>query len=222
MLGIEVGAGVLVLAWLLRPDPGTRLSSTRAARLVGRFALMPPLIQGVGILALPGLLTGVAGLAATRPRIAKLASEVSVDRNPWSILIAAVGLSVGARLLQSWRRAAERQPDETASGLDAVLLAGGSVRRARAVAALRPWRWIGAFALGLVLAATNFVPSLLFTPWMDGTTIAPGMLILADGPDDGRRQAAALACCLIAGGLIGLLAARLAPAPPPEWNPDPP
>ena len=51
MLGLEVGLGVLILAWLLRPDPGRRHTPTIGSRLVGRFALMPPLVQGVGLLA---------------------------------------------------------------------------------------------------------------------------------------------------------------------------
>ena len=51
LLGLEVGLGVLILAWLLRPDPGRRHTPTIGSRLVGRFALMPPLVQGVGLLA---------------------------------------------------------------------------------------------------------------------------------------------------------------------------
>jgi hypothetical protein len=132
-----------------------------------------------------------------------------------------VGLSIGLRLLQNWQRAAERRPDETRAGLDAALLVGSSVLRARAVAALRPSRWIGGTLLAVALAAVNLTPALLFTPWMDGRTAAPAMLVLADAPDDARLQATALAFYLIAGNLAGLCAARFAPAPPPDWDPDP-
>jgi iron(III) transport system permease protein len=229
LLGIEVGAGVLCLAWLLRPDPGERHPSTLASRIIGRFAQMPPLVQGVGLLALPRLLEAALlrlearpGLAAPVARISGLARAWSVDRNPWEMLVAAVGVSVGVRLLQNWRRVAGRQPDETRSGLDAARLVGSSSWRTRAVASLRPRRWIGAISLAFVLAATNLAPALLFAPWMDGRTLAPAMIALADGPDDLRLQAAALAVCLIAGNLAGLVAARLAPSPPPEWDPDPP
>jgi hypothetical protein len=229
MLGLEVGAGVLILAWLLRPDPGTRLTPMLGSRLVGRFALMPPLVQGVGLLALlvqaaqmvrtikvmPGLPGGLAALADLGP-------ELAVQRNPWPILVAAVGLSVGLRLLRSWQRAAERRPEESRSGLEAALVAGPSRRRARALAALRPARWVGGLLLGLFLAAVNLAPALLFTPWMDGRSVAPAILVLADAPDGARVQAAALACCAIAGSLAALGAARLASAPPPEWDPDPP
>ena len=133
------------------------------------------------------------GLTGPAARIADLAPELAVERNPWPILTAAVGLSVGSRLLQSWRRAAERRPEESRSGLDAALLAGSSLARARAVAALRPARWIGGFVLAAALAAVNLAPALLFTPWMDGRTVAPAMLALADLRDDARLQAAALA-----------------------------
>jgi hypothetical protein len=47
------------------------------------------------------------------------------------------------------------------------------------------------------------------------------MLVLADGPGDARLQAAALACCLIAGNLAALCAATVASGPPPEWDPEP-
>jgi ABC-type Fe3+ transport system permease subunit len=228
LLGLEVGLGVLILAWLLRPDPGERLAPSFAARLVGRFALMPPLVQGVGLLALPGLASLAAvsmhelpGLEGTAAVIANLARELEVERNPWAILSAAVGLSIALRLLQSWRRVAERRPDETQAGLDAALLLGASVMRARAVAALRPGRWIGGTLLAVALASINLTPALLFTPWMDGRTIAPAMLVLADGPQDARLQATALAFFVIAGNLAGLCAGRFAPAPPPEWDPDP-
>jgi ABC-type Fe3+ transport system permease subunit len=229
LLSIEVGAGVLVLAWLLRPDPGVRHASTATARFVGRFALMPPLIQSAGVLAIPGLLDAAAfwlmsfsGLRTPAARVAGVARELAVERNPWAILVAAVGLSVGARLLQNWRRTAERRPDETRPGLDAAILAGASPVRARAVAALRPGGWFGCFLLAFILAAINVAPALLFSPWMDGRPIAPAMLGLAKGPDPARVQAALLAFGVIAGNIAGLLTARLASAPPPEWDPDPP
>ena len=71
---------------------------------------MPPLVQGVGILALPGLLASLAaaamqhlpGLSTPLARVADLAHELTLERNPWGILSAAVALSVGARLLQAF------------------------------------------------------------------------------------------------------------------------
>ena len=229
ILGVEVGLGTLILAWLLQPDAGTRLVRTFGSRLAGRFALMPPMLLGVGLLAILSLgaqaarsMKGLSGFARPFARIEGLAPELAVSRNPWPILTAAVGLSVGLRLLQSWRRAAERRPDSLRSGLAAALQAGATSSRARSVAALKPGRWIGGLLLASCLAAANLTPALFFTPWMDGRTAAPAMLILADGPDDDRRQAAGLAFLMIVGNLAGLCAARFAPAPPPEWDRDPP
>jgi ABC-type Fe3+ transport system permease subunit len=228
-LGIQVGVGVLLLAWLLRPGPGRRLAPRLGSRLVGRFALMPPLVQGVGVLATLGLSTqavrswsGLPELTRPLARIGDLAPQLAVERNPWPILCAAVGLSVGSRLLQSWKREAERRPEESRSGLDAALLAGASLTRSRAVAASRPARWIGALILATALASVNLTPALLFSPWMDGRTAAPALIILSDGRDGDRFQAAALAFCVIASHLAGLCAARFAPGPPPEWHPEPP
>jgi ABC-type Fe3+ transport system permease subunit len=229
VLGLEVGLAVLILAWLLRPDPGARLAPTFSSRLVGRFALMPPLIQGVGLLTVPFLttlaaasLTDLPGLTGPLAGLAGLARELSLERNPWAFLTVAVGLSVGSGLLHNARRASERQSDETRSGLDAALLAGASVTGARAVAARWPRRWIGGFLLAAVLAAVNLTPALLFTPWMDGRSVAPALVELVNGRDDSRLQAAALAFCVLAGNLAGLCTARLAPVRPPEWDADPP
>jgi ABC-type Fe3+ transport system permease subunit len=89
MLGLEVGAVVLILAWVLRPDPGTRLAPTIGSSLVGRFALMPPMVQGVGLLAPLGLgaqfvrsIKGLPGLTGPLARIGDVAPELAVERNP--------------------------------------------------------------------------------------------------------------------------------------------
>lgn len=225
-LGIEVGAVVLALGWMLRPDPGSRPGATFRSRFAGRLAAMPPLVQGVGILALPGLLGALAmavervvppGAGLARD-FAAVAGELDPARNPRAILAAAVALSVGSRLLPRWRLAAQGNPLETRAGLDAAILAGASRTRARGLAALRRRRWIGAFLLATVLAATNLAPALLFTIWADVRTMGPGLLVLASGPEDARLQASLLALGLILANLAALGLARLAPAPPPEWD----
>ena len=82
---------------------------------------------------------------------------------------------------------------------------------------LAPW-----YVVAAALGAVNLAPALLFAPWMDGRTASPAMLVLADGTTGARRQAAALACCVIAGHVAGLCAACLTPSRPPEWDSDPP
>ncbi|MHB1557064.1 MAG: hypothetical protein ACYC61_06260, partial [Isosphaeraceae bacterium] len=227
-LGIEVGAIVLALGWMLRPDPGSRLGATFRSRFAARLAGMPPLVQGVGILALPGLLGALAtALERTVPAGSSLSrfldgvsGELDAARNPRAILTVAVALSVGSRLLPRWRLAAEMNPLETRTGLDAALLAGASRARARGLAALRPYRWASAFLLAALLAATNLTPALLFAIWADVRTMAPGLLVLADGAGDARLQASFLALGLIVLNLAALGLARLTPAPPPDWDGD--
>ncbi len=220
-LGVLVAMGILILAWLVRAGPHAHSTRTIGSRVVRPMAQMPPLLQGVGILALPWL-AGLASLSLrTIPRCEGLATrladvsiELDTDRNPWSLLVCAVGLTVGIRLLQSWQRAAESESDAVRSGLEAALLAGSSPARAGMVATWRPGRWFGRFLLAAGFAATCLTPALFFTPWIDGRTIAPGILILADGPDDGRRQAAVLGLMVIAVNLTALIAARLTSASP--------
>jgi ABC-type Fe3+ transport system permease subunit len=217
-LGFLVASGTLILAWLVRPRPHVFPSGRFGSSLIRVIAWMPPLLQGVGILALPWLV----GLASSSLRpipgcerlAAGLAVELGVDRNPWSLLVLAVGLSVGVRLLQSWRKTAESDASMIRSGCDAALLAGASPARAPMVAAWRPGRWVGRFLLAAGFAATCLTPALLFTPWIDGRSLAPGILILAEGPKDARGQAAVLGLLVVAVNTFALIAARLTSASP--------
>jgi hypothetical protein len=129
-------------------------------------------------------------------------------------LVYAVGLAIGMGLLQTWRRSADWESDSLRTGFEAALMAGASSPRARIVAAWQPARWLGRFLFAAGFAATCLTPALLFTPWMDGRTAAPGILILADGPDDARLQAAALGLAVLAVNLAALIAARLTSAWP--------
>jgi ABC-type Fe3+ transport system permease subunit len=221
LLGLEIATGIVVLAWVVRPAPRGRPSRTIGSDLVRRLGMMPPLLQGVGILALPWLAGVVSSSLRTIPRfegpaerLADLARELSPERNPWALLAMAVGLTVGLRFLRSWQWAAESESDGLRSGLDAAALTGASPVRARAVTSWRPARWIGRFLLVACFAATGLTPALLFTPWMDGRTIAPAIVILVDGPDGARLQAAALALTALAANLTALIAARLTSAWP--------
>ncbi len=220
-LCVFVATGILILAWLVRPGPHAHSSRTIGSRVVRPISQMPPLLQGVGILALPGL----AGLASSSlrsiprceslaARLADLSVELNTDRNPWGLLVCAVGLTVGMRLLQSWQRAAESESAAVRSGFEFALLAGSSPARAAMVATWRPGRWFGRLLLVSGFAATCLTPALFFTPWIDGRTIAPGILILADGPDPARRQAAVLGLMVLAVNLTALIAARLTAASP--------
>ena len=64
LLGLEVAAGIVILAWLILPGLASRSSRSLGSRFVRPIAMMPPLLQGVGILTLPWLV----GLAASSLR----------------------------------------------------------------------------------------------------------------------------------------------------------
>jgi hypothetical protein len=186
---------------------------------------MPPLLQGIGILSLPwlaelgaGSLRGVARFHGLVTVLEHSAVELGPDRNPWPLLVFAVGLAVALRLLPTWEETDSAEPRETRSRLEAALLAGAPAARARGVGT-RGWlgRWLGRYLLATGLTATSMSPALLFTPWMDGRTIAPGILILADGTDPARQRAAALALAALAVNLAALIAARLTSALPRDW-----
>ncbi len=223
LLGLEIATAMVLLAWVVRPTLRGRSTRTMGFGLVRPLALMPPLLQGVGILAFPWL-AGLASLSlGTIPqfegqadRLAKLAGELSPGRNPWILLAIAVGLTIGLRFLRSWQSAWESESDERRSGLDAAVLAGASPMRGF----WKPARGIGRFLLVACITASSLTPALLFTPWADARTIAPGLVILADRPDDARLQAAVLALTALAANLAALIAARLTSAWPRDWEAD--
>ena len=217
LLGLEAAAGILAVAWLVQPGPGLGSPGTTGSRLLGSIALLPPLMQGVGMLALPWLaglaaesLREVPGCAGWAAGLGHWAFELRPDRDPWPLLVVAVGLTIGLRLVRTWEGSADADPRAIRSHFEAALLVGVSRSRARAVG--RPWRlarWFGRFVLAAGLAATSLTPALLFTPWSDGRTAAPAILTLAEGPEDARLQAAALAIGAIAVQLAAWAIARL-------------
>ncbi len=213
VLGLEVGTAVLILAWLARPKSASVGSWARLSVVFGRLALAPPMIQGVGFLAILELLAH--WLEPT------IGAELSAGRNPWPLLASAVGISVGTRLLASGWRTEGRRLEEARSSVDAAILAGASPSRGRSLARRYRLEWLGVLGLAILLPAVNLVPALFFSPWAGVRPIAPEFLILAETNPGAQPQAAALACGLIILNLVALAASRLTPTPPPEWETDP-
>jgi len=223
VFGLEVACAIMALAWIGQPANGSRSARTTWLRFIRPIAKLPPLVLGAGVLALPWL----AGLASRfllengRPAPAQflenLAQAIDPYRNSWILMGCCVVLALAPRLFSSWRAVSELGPSLTHSGsaFDAALVSGASRARARRLSA--PWRqgrWIGRFVLVWVLAATNLTPSLLFVPWADGRTVAPGVVVLARGEGEARTQAAALALGVVAVNIGALALARLTSALP--------
>src|SRR5207248_335374 len=102
LLGLEAAVAIVVFTWLVRPDSGLRSATTIGSHLIRPLALMPPLLQGVGILAVPWLaalaarsLRAVPGGAALANRLGDFTVELDPDRDPWIFLVFAVSLTVG-------------------------------------------------------------------------------------------------------------------------------
>jgi len=221
-LGLEVALVLMVLAWLVGTDAHSSSVRTGWMRWERSLTQMPPLVQGVGVLSLSWLTGLAAGLSVDgeswrRLAIAceRLSQFTNVDRNPWILLIGSVGLALVGAVLKSGQRTFDLGPSHLNAAFDAARLAGASRSRARSLSIPRQRRrWLGLFILIWALAATNLSPALLFTPWTDGRTVAPGVLVLADGPGEARAQAAALAVCVVAVNLVALAIARLTSALP--------
>jgi iron(III) transport system permease protein len=220
LLGLEVAAGMLVLAWLVQADGAAEASPFIRSWSMGHIGVVPPLVLGIGILAVPWLgtlgsewLRGVPGREGLATRAGSLAAQLDTERNPWILLVYSVGLAVGLPVLAACWGMCRPTPAEIRSNADAAILAGASRMRARRLATpQKARRESGRFVLVAGLAATNLTPALLFTPWMDGRTVAPAVVNLASGPDGARLAAAGLALFAVAVNLAALGAARLCSA----------
>ena len=230
VFGIEVACAIMVLAWIVGPDQNVRPGRATWWRVIRPIAHPPPLILAVGFVALPWL----GGLAsrllddAGRPGPARvledLAAALDPYRNSWFAMICCVALTLAPRLFLSWRRAPGLGPLPkcSRSAYEAALVAGALRARAGWFSApRRRGRWLGRFVLVWALAATNLTPALLFAPWTDGRTVAPGIVALAGGAGEEPAQAAALALLAVAVNVGALFLARLTSALPlsEAWGP---
>ena len=224
ILGLEVACATIAIAWLVGPRsiPGA------AQRLRGGFtrpiALLPPLVQAIGVLALPWL----AGLAALslgdldrwkplKDALGCISRELDPARNPWIVMSCCVGLALVPRFLWCWQGRKQAVPSSARldSAFEAALLAGAVADRAVRLSEPMPLgRWLGRFILAVACAATNLTPALLFQPWADGRTVAPAVVVLAAGPAAARSLAATLALGAVAVILLALAVAKLTSALP--------
>jgi ABC-type Fe3+ transport system permease subunit len=224
VLGLVVSSAVTLSAWLVGPD-ARGASSWWRARLARPMVIMPPLIHGVGVLAIPWL----AALASTflidlgrwgllARALGSFSAGLDPLRSPWTITSGALGLVLLPRLFWCWRTEpppSDMSSHRAGSAFDAAMLAGASRVQANLLSDFgRGRRMIGRFLLVWALAATNLTPALLFEPWTGGQSVAPTVVLLGSGPDDIPAQAAALALCAIAANLAALAIAHATSALP--------
>jgi hypothetical protein len=189
------------------------------------MVVMPPLIQGVGVLAI----TWLAALASTflidlkrwgllARALGSFSAGLDPVHSPWIITSGALGLVLLPRLFWCWRPEPlppDMSSHRAGSAFDAAMLAGASRVQANLLSDFgRGRRTIGRFLLVWALAATNLTPALLFEPWTGGQSVAPTVVLLGSGPDDIPAQAATLALCAIAANLAALAIAHATSALP--------
>lgn len=177
----------------------------------GVAEVVPPLVLGVGALALPWLLRlGAAGMGSGLDlgrSLEWLAAQLDLDRTPGVLLVLAVA---AVRLPTLGRLARQVHPHGRDVRLEAARSLGASPAAARRASAPG---WLGfprgAVVLTAAFAATNLAPALVLAPTLRDAPAAPAIVLLADQPADGPERAAALAVCAIALNLIALaIAAR--------------
>ncbi|SIO20141.1 iron(III) transport system permease protein [Singulisphaera sp. GP187] len=219
-LGLAVVAINLVAARSLSVWAGRRRSVARLAAWPDAF---PPLTIGVGALALGGLLQ----LAVDWLRIGErpgflivgfsvLRNGLDLDRTPGPLLLLAVAAACQSPLILVSRQVGRWSLGQLT---DAAITLGATERQAHR-AGLAGWFGVppGVLLLTLVLATTSLSPALILTPTVENRPVAPGILRLADQPDDAPSLAAALATCVIAVNVAALgLAAKGRSEPLGDW-----
>jgi hypothetical protein len=193
---------VAVGAWLARVFGANRKRDRSESGVpMTPLSVLPPMVQGVAILCLPGLLQlAVGAIPDVRPggplseQLRAVSGEIDLERNPWVWLVAAVVVVVGQPFWMGAGGRAGATTRESRTGWDAALLIGSSRRRAAGLC--RPRRsardagWL--IAVGLVVL-TNVTPSILFSGLPGCWTLSVGVIELFDASGNGRGQAAALA-----------------------------
>jgi ABC-type Fe3+ transport system permease subunit len=220
--GLVVAFGTLLLAWAAGLDSRPPFPRMRW-RWLRTIALLPPLVLGAGVLALPWLL-GLASrflLDRGQMRMAILVDDFSAAlgprEHPWTLMACCVGLVLLPRLVRNGRPAVTLGPGNPPfdSGYEAAVLFGAARWQAWLLnRPLRPWRLLGRFALLSSFAATNLTPALLFSPGADGKTMGPAILDLAGGDALSRSQAAILALTALVVNLTAIAVANTAEVAP--------
>jgi ABC-type Fe3+ transport system permease subunit len=230
-VGLEVSCATVVLFWLsgLGRRPRGGLARSDGTRPPSPIVFAPPLIVGVGVLAIPRLIEAAAGWL--RPgaggggiahSLSLVADVLAPNGNPSLFLPVSITWAVGPLLFVCWNMTPPG-PRAARAAIDAARLAGAS--RVGALWLGAPGlvaTWLGRFALAWALAATSLGPALLASPGSDGPTVAPGFVILAEGNPNARGLAADLALGILLLSVAALSLAWVLGALPRLEDCDPP
>ncbi len=211
MLGLGVAAVLSILAGWLPHDPARRLRRAWRSMLVMLAMGLPPLVLGVGVLALSrmaalGARLPVAGLDWPRAATVLESAARVLDRPCVPGFSLLLGVCLAYVPLSLLKRTAQPDSESAAARrVDQAIFSGASRARGRRLGhrgtSSFPARTI---VLWATLAATSITPAIVLTPIGETTPIGPAIVSLSDEPDDSRSRAAALALAAITVNLAAL------------------
>jgi ABC-type Fe3+ transport system permease subunit len=207
LLGLMVTALAAGLVAMLsrRPANGARPLAARPSILVVAIDQVPPLVLGVAMALLPGILI-LLGDRLGASGLRQMGAWLDPLRWPGLLLIAATAATRLPTLVRAANRAELRARPSLS---DAAQALGASRRRAAKLGGGGgPGRGVLFFAF--TITATSTLPALVLAPTMRTRTLGPGITALADDPP----RAATLALGAVALNLLGLAAVRRSGAGP--------
>ncbi len=207
LVGLEVTGAILALFWLAQSGRRARGAAPAIDAMGPRLpvVVLPPLVVGVGVLAIPEIAvvaaswlpTSAPGAAIARA-FTTFAEWISPSATHSNFLAVSIAWVLGPLFFSCWH-SPRQDPSAAPSTMDAARLASASRLRALWLGAPNlALIWFGRCLAAWALAATNLTPALLASPGTDGPTLAPGFLILAEGLRDARSLAAGLALLILA------------------------
>lgn len=209
VLGIAVMILAVVSRRLVRGlEAAAGTASTDRFERFARLGASAPILSGIVVLCLPGLLAMLADALGGRfGPLNRLAEWSRGDGASFSLLVVGVWMTMAPVWLGSRdRRGGTISADDPRFA--AATLAGAGRGRARrlALGALRPARRRSAGVLA-IFAATNIAPAILLATSLQDATVGPALLFLSERPGDGLAAASVLALAIFglnaAAALVG-------------------
>jgi ABC-type Fe3+ transport system permease subunit len=214
---LSLGLPVAGLCWLLGWWVPRREVLPLARRCWGRMAQLaqsvPPLVMGVGVLALAHVADLSArmfqtGLGWTVPAhgLEMVARLLDPYGSPSILLF--LGVCLAYLPLKSGARGGALEPSVGAARrVEQALVAGAHGNRARRLGLREGSAQMLRRILWSTLAAASVSPAILLCPTIDRGPVGPGVVILANRSEEARSEAAALALAAIAASWISLACA---------------
>lgn len=198
VLGIAVMILAVVSRRLVRGlEAAAGVASTDRFERFARLGASAPILSGVVVLCLPGLLAMLADALGGRfGPLNRLAEWSRADGASFSLLVVGVWMAMAPVWLASRdRQGGTISADDPRFAAATLADAGRGRARRLALGALRPARRRSAAALA-IFAATNIAPAIVFSTSIQDATVGSALLFLNERPGDGLAAASALALAI--------------------------